>query len=280
MVLRKHRAVQANDRGKGPARCFVVGGLVFEFEHAPQDWILLASMRYQGFETDAPATFTVTYRVDREAEIDPLALAAGHRAEPAVLVHRGAFELTGLAFSAGVDLERGRITIDGPRAVYPLDLVLRFLLTELAEDSLIVHAAALAEGVRGWICAGPPGCGKSTLAGLFPGKALCDELALVRVDDDRVEVEALPFWNATPGRAVLRGIHLLRHGIRDRRDRLPGTTALRQLGAQVLWPVHRREALGRAFELLAELVERVPVWDLAFRPRQDVWRLIAGEEHG
>jgi hypothetical protein len=49
---------------------------------------------------------------------------------------------------------------------------------------------------------------------------------------------------------------------------------MRRLGAQVRWPVAAEEA-RRTFRFLSALVESVPVWELSFAPRFDVWDLIA-----
>ena len=138
----------------------------------------------------------------------------------------------------------------------------------------MIHAAALAEGDRGWVFSGPSGSGKSTLAGLFPERALCDEFVALSLDGDRPRLGALPFWTSRRGVAELAGIFLLRHGERDRRRRLGAGEAFARLRREVVWPTFDQSHLGRAFDTLCRLIEAVPVWELAFRPRREVWSTI------
>jgi hypothetical protein len=94
------------------------------------------------------------------------------------------------------------------------------------------------------------------------------------------EVSALPLWMARPGTARLEGVFLLRHsGINERR-RLHPAAALPALARHVVWPQDASGAAQRTVDLLADLVERVPVWDLGFVPTPAVLDLIAAPARG
>ena len=165
----------------------------------------------------------------------------------------------------------------GPLATYPIDRLIQVLAYETAHHGLVIHGAALAEGDHGWLASGPSGCGKSTLAGLFPERALCDEFAALELDDRIPRLAALPFWQSRRGSATLCGIYLLQHGATDRRRRLRGGEAFARLRREVLWPTWDSAAMVRAFDTLGEALDRVPIWELAFRPHRDVWQVIRRE---
>ncbi len=176
-----------------------------------------------------------------------------------------------------IDASRRRIDLVGPPATYPLDRLIQALWYESHEHGLMLHAAALADGDRGWIFSGPSGVGKSTLAGLFPERALCDEFVALSLDGRVPRLGALPFWHSRRGSANLVGIYLLRHGENDHRRRLDPGEAFARLRREVVWPTFDTGALNRAFATLFRLIESVPVWELAFRPGREVWRVILGE---
>ena len=142
---------------------------------------------------------------------------------------------------------------------------------------VILHAAALAFGGRGLICSGPSGSGKSTLAGLFPDNALCDERAAVRFDGEDAQLRSLPFWRGRPGTMPLDAIYLLEHAMTNRRRRLSVRDAAARLRPQVIWPTFGRDNLRGAFETFCCVIERVPVWELGFRPDEAVRSVLIGE---
>lgn len=177
-----------------------------------------------------------------------------------------------------LDRNTGNVDLSGPLAIYPVDRLIHTLCYEATESGLIVHAAALVQGDRGFLMSGPSGSGKSTLAALFPDRALCDEFVAVTLGEPSPRLSALPFWKSRRGGAAIRGIYILQHGPENRRRRLEPGEAISRLRREVVWPTFDEEILRRAFETLFELVAIVPVWELAFRPSIDVWNLIEREE--
>lgn len=187
------------------------------------------------------------------------------------------FGVRGPGFSAQVDLQGCHARLHSPPALAPLFALLRHLLPVLVDDGLVVHGVGLAAGGRGWVGSGPSGCGKSTLARLFPRAALSDELVAVRRAREGFVVEALPFWGRAPRQVSLAAIYFLRHGQEHRRSPLAATQALQRLAAQVLWPLVVPQRMAAGFALAAELVQRVPCFDLAFAPEAGVWPVLTGE---
>jgi hypothetical protein len=228
-------------------------GVVFGFPATDPRWRAALRRRFAGFLTETKATFTIT----RGAQ-------GGERAARP-------------ASPFGALLDPTARTADLPPGVTVREAggLIRLLLPRLLDDGLVAHAAVLLDGERGFLCCGPSGAGKSTLARLAGHRRGSDELGAVRRIDGAWTVCTLPFWKARAGAARLDGIFLLRHAPGNERWRLHSAAAVPALGRHLLWPVDVPEAAQRTVDLLADLVERVPVWDLGFVPTPAVLEMIA-----
>lgn len=256
---------------------FDFGGVPVELASTNHSFMRLAEERYADFASPGPATWQAVYRVTDPRQPSPRFLCDSRR-QAMQSRRRGArLELSTPTFEMALDHERGIVDLAGPLATYPIDRLIQTLWYETWERSLILHAAALAEGDGGWLMSGPSGSGKSTLAALFPKHALCDEFVAVRLDGRAPRLGALPFWTSRRGGAELRGVYLLRHGREDRRRRLTAGEAFARLRREVVWPTFDPAALHRAFDALFDLIARVPIWELAFRPTPEVWQVIHRE---
>jgi hypothetical protein len=248
-----------------PGRLLIrAGGCATALESADAAWLDVAAERFGGFETNDEPRWGFRYEV---ADGSPGA-GTGDRL---LLVDRpSGFSLLSPGFRADVDLESREVRVTGPRSIGALNLVLRYALPSLVADGLVLHGIGIVDGARGWVCAGPSGAGKSTLAGLAGDRAVCDELVAVRLVDGDWRLDALPFWKARPASLPLAGVCLLRHGPRQERTRLDKAAAFRAVGSNVLWPTYAPAEMEQRFSLLANFVDRVPAFDLAFAPTPDV----------
>ena len=224
-----------------------LGETVAELHTPDAHWLAALKERFRGFLTEAPPHLVLRHRPDGPG--------------PPVEYLPSGIEVR-LNAGAGTEF------VDG---------VLRPHLPELSAPALVAHGALLTDGARGFLCCGPPGAGKSTLAALLPERALCDELALVRAAGGGFEAISLPYWVARPGRVPLAGVFLLEHAPEHRRQRLAPAAAARALRSNICWPTHEPAALRRTFATMAELVSAVPVWRLGFAQDPGVWRTIAEE---
>lgn len=279
---------------EGCLRSLSLGNVHIAIDSTDDAWLEQVTLRYGGFLAPlAPGSKVIhlVFHVRDGPELSPEALrdARLHGLWP----HGGAehplaatVELRGDGFHAHWRRAQRRIEVWGPRAVYPLDLLLQALWYACHPHALIVHAAALSDGSSGWLCPGPSGCGKSTLAALLPERALADELVGVWLHGGQAEMVALPFWTARPGRVGLRAIHCLRHRQTvETTDEAPhmrrpmGTAeALQSLRGQIAWPTWDTAAMARSLETLARLLETVPVYELAFSPTPSVWSSLSRAE--
>lgn len=252
-----------------------VGGLGVRVSSPHAQWLQIAQQRYESFRASCEADVEVCYRVRETRSLSPAELFAGRMAGLACERHGKHLSLSGSGFSADLDLASRTLRVEGPLAVYPVDLLLPVLWYEL-HSGVILHSAALADRERGYLLCGPSGSGKSTMAGLFPDAALCDEFAAVSLAEDANRLSGLPFWKGRPGSADLQAIYLLEHGATNSRTAVRPTSAYRALQRETCWPLYDTSRLEQAFAELADLVARVPVWRLAFRPQREVWETLVG----
>ncbi len=233
-------------------------GVVIGFPSADRRWRASLRRRFAGFLTEAPAAFTIS----RGARLGP-----GER-RPAA------------PFGALLDPLARTADLPGGLTVREAGGLVRALLPGLLADGLVAHAAVLLDGERGFLCCGQSGAGKSTLAQLAGSRRGSDELGAVRRVGGAWAVSTLPFWKGRAATARLDGVFLLRHAGANERRRLRPAAAMPALGRHLLWPVGEPEAAQRTVDLLADLVERVPVWDLGFVPSAAVLDLIEAPAEG
>jgi len=259
------------------APVFDFGGVAMAFECRDERFMSLVRQRYDAFSTRQPPTLRISYLVDGERAPLPRAIFAA-RQHPLGACRRGKhYALDGGTFRGEWDRAAGEMEIRGPLATYPIDRLIEEMVYAVNDRVVILHAAALVFDGRGFICCGPSGSGKSTLAGLFPDNALCDEHVAVRLDGRADRLSSLPFWRGRRGTTPLEAIYLLEHSTKNRRRRLSACDVATRLRPQVIWPTFGHDNLRKAFETFCSVIERVPVWELGFRPDKAVRSVLTGE---
>lgn len=157
---------------------------------------------------------------------------------------------------------------------YPLDELL--FQHRLARDgALEVHACGLFVGRRVALFCGQSGAGKSTTARLWRRhrprtRILSDDRVVLRERAGRLFASGTP-WHGDGGfasnaRGPLGAVFFLEHSSRSRARRLGVAAAAARLMARAFPPPWDAHALGRALELCGRVAERVPCFELGFRP--------------
>ena len=161
----------------------------------------------------------------------------------------------------------------------PLQLILVRVLLEA--DALLVHGCGLAGPAGGLLFAGPSGAGKSTVAGLAGWPVLGDELCAVGLGPDRgAWIAGTPLGLSTDNRTLpLAELYWLEQAPED--DLLPmnAAEAARRLLGQTVTGGFDDEAMGRALDLVAELVARRTAHRLRFTLSRRFLDLVGGEGH-
>ena len=237
----------------------------------------LVAKRYAGFVTPAPAC---DWRVR-------IAVGNGASGPPDVAVERASdcFYIARHDFHGTVDTAaRVAEVVVGTARENTVDSALRVVMSLVlgADGGLLVHAASLARGGRGYVFAGPSGSGKTTLARLANADLLSDELSIVRVREDGVTCHGTPFWGELArggdNRSVpLAGFYRLYKAPEHERRELMRGRALAMLLENVMWFSRDADAVARVVALAADVVERVPCYELHFRRDDGFWTVVDGE---
>jgi len=182
-----------------------------------------------------------------------------------------------------------------------LNILLSSLYNSYCEDlgrfpreAYLVHGCGVTIGDGGYVFTGPSGAGKTTIAGLSGDHAvLNDEVVLVRPRhssrdggrDGDFEVAGTPLLggiNRRSNTAVsLRAVLLLRHSREPALCEVEPKEAYTRFLAQVfdLAPVlssgaERLRWLSEKMDFARDVLQRVPCYELAFRPDDSFWPLL------
>lgn len=163
---------------------------------------------------------------------------------------------------------------------YPLEAVIRTAMMARLPllGGLPFHAAGIVVDGRGVVFFGPSGAGKTTVASTSPFPVLSDELVAV-APGRPFDLVRSGFWGeGGPGRST-QGAPLallvdLAKGPTLRLERLrPAEAAGRVLGSV---PVpHAPPLWSRALAVVADLVQRVPVYRMEWSPAEPPWEPLA-----
>lgn len=179
---------------------------------------------------------------------------------------------------------RGDLYVDADaekeRSPFSFGVFLSDLLTAMLPfyEGMMVHASGVADGNRGIVFAGPSDAGKSTIAGLW------ERNDGVRVlNDDRIILRKTGGkWRAYPRPGVgeprfdssegvpLEAVFLIGHATENTAGRMDSAAGARGLLAHLSLPAYDAAAIRATLGLLDDLLHRVPVYELGFRPDETV----------
>jgi len=166
---------------------------------------------------------------------------------------------------------------------YAIDAVLRIVHSlELAKGGgFLVHSASAVRNGRAFLFSGVSGAGKTTISRLAPPDVtlLTDEISYVRRVADGYHAHGTPFAGDL-GRAgenisaPVAGLYLLVQGRHNHAVLLKPAEAARRLLRNILFFADDATLVEQLFRTVCEFVSRVPVYELTFRPDEEVWNLI------
>jgi hypothetical protein len=203
------------------------------------------------------------------------------RWEPAVQQWSGGrLRSSHASFTAEIDPLGGRARLCRRETrAYPLETVIRTsMMARLPlEGGLPLHAAGIVVEGRGVAFFGPSGAGKTTLAATSPHPVLSDELVAVAAADPFALVRS-GFWGEGAGvardPAPLCALVALDKGPRTVLERLSRQNAVRRVVGSITVPLVP-VLWTRALEVLAALVDAVPVYRLEWTPSAAPWAELA-----
>jgi hypothetical protein len=177
----------------------------------------------------------------------------------------------------------GEVRLSQPREWQNVLRIVYFHLL-LEGQGLLLHASALAGSGEAYVFPGPSGAGKTSIVQQSPGMlVLTDEIAAVDVSGNGHPPQAhgTPFFGdwGCPGKNVTAPLRGLYFPVQDRENRLvpltPAETLTRLLPCVCSYTT-RKDLLQILFDTTIRLTERIPGFDLHFRPEPELWQAIHG----
>lgn len=146
------------------------------------------------------------------------------------------------------------------------------LLTKLArEGGLLLHAAGMVAGGRGYVFTGPSGAGKSTLSEFFSrtnATILSDERVILTRQHQSVRLHGTPWIGsgayAAQASVTLTNLFCIHHGTEHRAEPMTRRGALSWILPQCFLPHWDRTGMEKTLSFLGDLLARIPCHSLAF----------------
>lgn len=152
-------------------------------------------------------------------------------------------------------------------------------------QAFLIHSSAVIRDGQGFLFVGPSEAGKSTVAQLSSAfHVLGDEMSLVQQKNGQALLVGTPFnglfRNKQPGQAPLRAVFLLNQASAHAISKLGSAEAATALAAEIVPDVGLDQTTGpetipQLIDQAADLLGRVPVHRLEFRPDSGFWATIA-----
>jgi hypothetical protein len=192
----------------------------------------------------------------------------------------------------GSDFSQGELYVDLAHrdlAVYPYPLeppMDRVLFVNIVTQGLgiMLHACGVMHDGKGYVFAGPPEAGKSTLARLWSefsdATILGDECLILRKKAERFWVYGTPWVGEaglySPVGVPVEGIYFIRHDPGNVLTSIAPERAVERLLAQSLLTPYDASAAAFGLDFCLGLVFGVPTFEFGFVPEESAVRLIQG----
>lgn len=264
--------------------CLKIAGQIFIVKSKDKRILDLINKCFSGFvskESDYPVTINIDLR--RDFSGNPY---EGRRPHQLNITDLGTYlTVNGEIFTGCLNIKERAAEVSISLSAQAFYLFLRFItIVILAENrGFIIHSSSVADSGLGYIFAGRPNSGKSTMARLSTGKRiLCDDFSIVKQVNGQFMVFPSPFWGSVqPGGEdrgdfyPVKGVYFLNQADEDFVMPVKSWQNKFSLLHQnvLMFPKLKNQAL-EIFKLESELVNSVLVSKLYFTNNNSVWRCL------
>ena len=165
--------------------------------------------------------------------------------------------------------------------LYPMGPLVMYYLT-VKFDAIMIHGSGISDGGKGKIFTGVSGKGKTTMAKLWfeaGAKVLNDDRLIVRkIGSDYISHNTPMFYEDSPRSAPLQSIFSIHHASENTLNRVSGAQALAAVSPNLIQHGYSSEIISHHLNFVGEMIEHVSVFELGFKPDQDVVRKIRASE--
>jgi hypothetical protein len=172
------------------------------------------------------------------------------------------------------------------QAAYPyaIDSVMRIIhsLVLARSSGFLLHSASAIRCGRAFLFTGVSGAGKTTVARLAPPDAalLTDEVSYVRRIESDYYAFGTPFAGelGIPGEDVaapIAAVYFLRKGQHNQVAPIDARNGIGPLLRNVLFFTNDGTLTKQLFDTVCDFAAKVPLCELTFEPKQEVWDLVA-----
>lgn len=264
--------------------CLDIGGVSFQIVVPAEVQLAPLLNRYASFLSQAATEWQVevVYAPTEQSGSTPWITHDGAVTRFQVMGHQGWIDL---------DTRHASVTIGSEAATYSaLVRTLSFIcMQELPrrQEGLLLHGAGVVMNGKGLVFFGASGQGKSTVARLAQGQGevLTDETVIVRLTPSGPTLLSTPFWGlSTPVEHIqqnqrvevpLHALYSLIHAPEFTLTPLSPARAVMELLTSEKVATERVSSASAWLAMADQVVRRVPLYQLKFRPTPDLWPFLA-----
>lgn len=155
-----------------------------------------------------------------------------------------------------------------------------FSMAIVKKGGLLLHASAIADGNISFVFCGPSESGKTTIARLLQKKdVLTDETTAIVNKGNRYYAYATPFFgelgDVSKNRgAPVKAIFFLHKGDGFLHKRINKVEAMKHFLYNMILRSRNLELAEKVLDNVSNLIDRVPCYELYFKPDVELWRYI------
>ncbi|SMO72737.1 hypothetical protein SAMN06265379_1065 [Saccharicrinis carchari] len=164
--------------------------------------------------------------------------------------------------------------------IHPLGSLLMLYLMQ-RKKGLLIHASAVAVDGKAFLFTGVSGIGKSTMARLWRecgAQILNDDRLVLRPFEDEVRVynNPMPYYAQHPREASLKAIFLLKQSPQNYIQPLGGVLAYSRVLGNFIQQFYQQQMVQNHLGLVEEVLNKVKVYEVGFKPDHDIVAMIKG----